>query len=474
MKEKVSEELINEWKRLLKGDNKLEPTDYFFEHILPEVIKIVESKEEHRILGKQTDTLICLLGFSPETIAISASILKPKRVVIIYSNKVKKHYNRIAKYLITNNIIDFDGLQQEVIDPTSPTESYDAIKRHWTPNSEIKVDVTGGKKVMSATAAQAAWDLDLQICYLESGGYDEGLRRPIPGQETLIVLSNPSNQKAVNQRKRAKSLYQRGLYFESKEVFEQSKKLNADNSIDEIGFGLSSLYYYWTNLDLNSLKTELDRFKHELESPRLKALTKENSNILGSIEAIESVVNGKPTAITGTMLELSSHYQSLGRYDFATLFAYRSMENIVRQKLEKLIGPKFTMSNIDYSLVENLETVTKRFLKYENSFKSKKAATSTILPDHLSFLSGLNLILAIDPKISQKIQSTATVKNILGRYMDAAKKRNSSILAHGNQTLTKTDCEKLIEDVFALGNGLLEDDFSEILEFKKLIKAPKL
>ena len=100
MIKKVSEDLISEWKNLLKGGDKLKPTDYFFEYILPEVIEILESREEHRILGGQTDTLICLLGFSPETIAISASILKPKKVVIIYSEKVKKHYNRIAKYLI--------------------------------------------------------------------------------------------------------------------------------------------------------------------------------------------------------------------------------------------------------------------------------------------------------------------------------------------------------------------------------------
>ena len=61
----------------------------------------------------------------------------------------------------------------EDVDPTDTSGIYEAIRRHadgHAGDDRLRVmDVTGGKKIMSATAAVAAWELRMPLCYVEGG-----------------------------------------------------------------------------------------------------------------------------------------------------------------------------------------------------------------------------------------------------------------------------------------------------------------
>jgi hypothetical protein len=63
--------------------------------------------------------------------------------------------------------------------------------RQDADGGEVLIDVTGGKKVMSAAAAMAAWEMDLRIVYTDCT-FDPTRRIAIPGTEEIVLLDNPS------------------------------------------------------------------------------------------------------------------------------------------------------------------------------------------------------------------------------------------------------------------------------------------
>ena len=81
-----------------------------------------------------------------------------------------------------------------------PVDAQFVQKQPYKPDERALVDITGGKKIMSAIAGQVAWDLDLPLCYLESPAYNPALRRPDPGSEVLLVFPKPSEQRINGHR----------------------------------------------------------------------------------------------------------------------------------------------------------------------------------------------------------------------------------------------------------------------------------
>jgi hypothetical protein len=71
-------------------------------------------------------------------------------------------------------------------DPVDPLEIYEIVKKAVLPRQPDErprkaiIDITGGKKVMSAGAALAASQLDLQMCYIDSD-FDPEMRQARPG-----------------------------------------------------------------------------------------------------------------------------------------------------------------------------------------------------------------------------------------------------------------------------------------------------
>jgi len=135
---------------------------------------VVEAAKENSASVERpaVDLLVSLSGFSPETTLLAYELLQPKRLLVISSENTRQKINIIYEKL--HGKLSPADIEPRYVDPVDPVEIYDLVKRaiyvkelDGGPLTAI-LDITGGKKVMSAGAALAASQLDLPMCYINS------------------------------------------------------------------------------------------------------------------------------------------------------------------------------------------------------------------------------------------------------------------------------------------------------------------
>ena len=187
-KPEISSTTRDEWERRQRLDAH-DASAFYFERILPAVVRHHQQDEVPR---PRIELLVSLMGLSPETTAIATAFLKPTRLEIVASHHSLRYCDQCIEFLAANALIRPEMISVRRVDPTDHDELFKALCDALATTTESRlVDVTGGKKVMSAVAGYAAWINGVPICYLESGAYNEQMRRPEPGSETLVILDPP-------------------------------------------------------------------------------------------------------------------------------------------------------------------------------------------------------------------------------------------------------------------------------------------
>lgn len=178
----------DEWERRQCLDAR-DASAFYFERILPAVVR---HHQQDAAPGPRIELLVSLMGLSPETTVISTAFLKPTRLEIVTSHHSPKYSDQCIEFLTANALMRREVISVRRVDPTDHNELFNALSDALaTTTASRLVDVTGGKKVMSAVAGYAAWICGVPICYLESSAYNEQMRRPEPGSETLVILDRP-------------------------------------------------------------------------------------------------------------------------------------------------------------------------------------------------------------------------------------------------------------------------------------------
>ena len=83
--------LIAPWLALTRSARddagRLEAQRHYFRELLPKIVQLVETAQEHRhIQGLGTHTLVSLMGFSPETTVIAAAVVRPRKLIVIFGD----------------------------------------------------------------------------------------------------------------------------------------------------------------------------------------------------------------------------------------------------------------------------------------------------------------------------------------------------------------------------------------------------
>lgn len=177
-----------EWERLQHADA-AGASAFYFRHILPTV---VVHHQQHKPPVAPCELLVSLMGFSPETTVLATTLVQPRQLVIIASKRAERYCEQCIAFLTEHALIASEMISVRMVDPTNHdalfTTLCDALAG---ANGRRLVDLTGGKKIMSAVAGYAAWRLGVPVCYLESRAYNEQMRRPEPGSEEIFVLEPP-------------------------------------------------------------------------------------------------------------------------------------------------------------------------------------------------------------------------------------------------------------------------------------------
>jgi len=180
------------------GDSHAQALRFYYDEVLQHVIA-----QFHTRAKPQRDRLapvylqVSMLGFSPETAVLACHAICPQRLLVLYSGNASESPDIVRRFVVGDgeHQISPSSFKAQECPPTDPegiaTIIERAAKEAWSEDAtaQIVVDITGGKKAMSAAAALAASQLGLPVVYID-GEYDPKLRRPTPGTERLVVISD--------------------------------------------------------------------------------------------------------------------------------------------------------------------------------------------------------------------------------------------------------------------------------------------
>lgn len=182
MKNKIP--YLEEWLDLANNGKFERAQELYFEKLFEAVI--VNFCNEYSNTLPSGGTLFSVLGFSPEPIILTAKAIQPETHIIFTTNNQKVDNSYLEKFLESNYEIIY-------LNDESFESMYRAMKEQLVlnPDSQITVDVTGGKKSMVASASIFGKDYGCRIVYVDFSEYIKDLRKPKPGSEILNVVYNP-------------------------------------------------------------------------------------------------------------------------------------------------------------------------------------------------------------------------------------------------------------------------------------------
>ncbi|MCB9257048.1 MAG: hypothetical protein H6579_07960 [Chitinophagales bacterium] len=175
---------LQEWLDLAQNGKFEKAQELYFEKLFEAVINNFCEKYSNTL--PQGGTLFSVLGFSPEPIILTAKAVQPETHIIFTTNNQKVDNSYLEKFLESNYELIY-------LNDESFESMYNAMKEQLVlnPNSQITVDITGGKKSMVASASIFGKDYGCRIVYVDFSEYIKDLRKPMPGSEILNVVYNP-------------------------------------------------------------------------------------------------------------------------------------------------------------------------------------------------------------------------------------------------------------------------------------------
>jgi len=182
MKNKIP--YLQEWLDLANTGKFERAQELYFEKLFDAVI--INFSNEYNNALPSGGTLFSVLGFSPEPIILTAKAIQPETHVIFTTNNQKVDNSYLEKFLDSNYELIY-------LNDESFESMYMAMKEQLVlnPDSQITVDITGGKKSMVASAAIFGKDYGCRIVYVDFSEYIKDLRKPMPGSEILNVVYDP-------------------------------------------------------------------------------------------------------------------------------------------------------------------------------------------------------------------------------------------------------------------------------------------
>jgi len=165
---------------------------FYADKIMPELLSKLKEIDP---VGKQlrenggVDTLFSVLGMTPAPIVITQHLLQPKNHVIFYDKNIKVKDDNVLAHLDSNPTY-------VMLEDESFGTIYETMKEMLvvSDGGNMVIDITGGKKSMTAAASIFAKDFDFSIVYVDMtapGAYIPAIHQARPGCERLNLVYSP-------------------------------------------------------------------------------------------------------------------------------------------------------------------------------------------------------------------------------------------------------------------------------------------
>lgn len=388
------------------------------------------------------DLLVSLSGYSPETTLLAFELIKPKQILIVTSEKTLPEVNVISDKIAGR--LRSSEFRHDTVNPVNPLDIYELVKkavrpaRPGDPPVRAIIDITGGKKVMSASAALAASQLDLPMCYIESE-FDPEMRQAIPGSEKLCILSNPTVLFGDADMDAATEMFRSGSYLGAADRFGELSLRISEPARARYMRDLAAFYRAWCDQDAADLPERIKEIRGRIADPRSQLPMKTARRLNEQVDFAEKLVAKDSSALLLNSYLLGEHYFRVGRHDFAALLYYRTIEKSLAEQLRRRYGG-FDAGAPDYSLLDpDTDGLTDRFGETAKAiFHSNRPVA---LPWRMQLVEAAIMLFVLEDPLLPAIglQSRGGVQHLRG----LAEIRNRSVLAHGETVVSKDDCKKL-------------------------------
>lgn len=261
----------NEWMQLeRKTLEQYRKAEDFYENHLMSLIVDDFVKRNKGLVTEEVKYLVLSVGTSYEPMVLNINLLKPKRILFLYTEKSE---------IILNKVVKHCGLQpnqfsKSLVSETNPLDIYREIKKcylEWKKPTNMYIDFTGGTKAMSAAAAMAASIIDVQLVYIGTTDYLADFRKPNPGSEELYFINNPLAVFGDLEIEKAYALFDMYNYAGAVEKLEILKEDIPDPNIrQQLNFVylLAKCYEAWDALDFVPAYDYLKNLNRQLKRDR--------------------------------------------------------------------------------------------------------------------------------------------------------------------------------------------------------------
>ena len=469
---KELQKVTKEWMKLeRKTLEQRQEADRYYDENLMDLIKEDYIARNKKRIREKADYLIVSVGTSYEPIVLNISLLTPKKVMFLYTEKSVATLDKSAGYC---------GLKPSqyekcLVNEIDPTDIYQKIKEaylEWGSPDGIHIDFTGGTKAMSAAAALAGAMIGAVMIYVASDDYLVDFRKPNPGSENLTYIDNPLSVFGDIEIGKAFDLYAQQDFAGATERLEILKESMPDPVLrQELCFDylISKVYEAWDALDFGKAADNMSDLMYQLERDgrrykqhplkRNAVILKEQASYLEQMGRIPELVQKKAQTeilqnteiIIPLMLTMNMNAktrESQQKYDMATLLTYRLLEMIEQRRLSKY---NLFVSDMKYEEIHPHKQRNAEILGLSGKDRAEwlraevyairqelfKGRVSEYLPNPVSLLDGFIILAALSDPIFKpdKRDRIALLKQMRSKvYL-----RNNSIFAHGLGPVPKGD-----------------------------------
>jgi CRISPR-associated protein (TIGR02710 family) len=443
-----------------EGNPALQATAYYLDHLLSEAVERARSASE--LPRRNVDVLISLCGFAATPTVLTYELLRPRRLVVITSRDAPDSVDLIGQRLVAPGRLRFQDFRHVPVDASDPLDMYENIARELAGRDgrHAVIDITGGRKVMSAAAALAAWQLNLGLTYIENQ-FDPVTRQLRHGELRLIALDNPTTLFGEQELARALETFRSGAFEAARRRYDEIAERIAMPGKARLMRALAEMYRIWCDLDLAALPTAAAGVETSLNQGRREVTPATAAVIDRQLAFVRQLAAGDRSAFVVCFYVLGLHYQRLGRHDFAALLFYRTIEACLTTRLRNRY-PGFDPDNCDWVLLGGVEVVR---AAYAGVARSLSPPAAPGLPGRLTLVNSAILLASLNDDLTRRTGLVDPQR--LNELRERTWARNKSVLAHGTETISGTHTESLREEAVGLLTAYWElhgnaDDIDEL------------
>lgn len=431
-----------------EGERQAQARRYWLEMLAEPIIERARAKLQEARKLPTVDLLVSVAGYSPETTIVTAGVLQPREVLVISSGLPYDNIDIIADFLKKCGLrpsqfhhercTSADLSVFEIICRRVKQHRQTRIDAAGNDNhGEILVDITGGKKVMSAGAAMAASELDLRISYVDNI-YDPHRRNASSGSEEIVLLDSPYSLYGVAELRRADHDFDLGAYEAARTRYEKLAERLNEPAVARFLRDLSGFYEAWRNLNIEGLQKAMPRLQERLAEPTPLARSY-RAQLDEQLDFVARLVAEDRPARVMTLFLLGEANMLARRYDFSALLFYRTIEASIASRIEQRYRG-LLCEKPDYAIIDpDFEALRERFKAAAREVMPKEEPPE--LPREISCFHGALLLRAErDELLGQAHFDQPKALTSLRNLMSV---RNKSILAHGYRSVSEKDCNDL-------------------------------